>query len=43
MYSQVLRRLGLGRVYTCKFDNQVTNEKLGRKYFRVVNVMQHSL
>jgi len=28
----------LCRVYTCKFDNQITNEKLVSKYYCVVKV-----
>jgi len=32
----------LRRVYTCRFDNQVTNEKLTKKYFLVVE-MRNSL
>jgi len=31
----------LCRVYTCRFDNQVTNEKLIKKYFHVVKIAQY--
>jgi len=31
----------LCRVYTCRFDNQVTNEKLIKKYFLVVKLTQY--
>jgi len=31
----------LCRVYTCRFDNQVQNEKLVEKYFCVVKVTRY--
>jgi len=38
-----LKHGNLCRVYTCRFDNQVQNGKLVKKYFFVVKLAQYFL